>query len=78
MSKLHYKTRNMSDPRGKQGVYFCCHPKDFEQYFDMISDDILKNENCVIWYETEPEADYDTEELLFDLSQMKLFIIPIN
>lgn len=44
----------------------------------MISDDILKNENCVIWYETEPEADYDTEELLFDLSQMKLFIIPIK
>ena len=51
MERLGYKTRGMSNPQGKQRVYFTCHPADFEIYFEKISEEILKLQNCAIWYD---------------------------
>lgn len=73
MEKLSYKTRGMSSPQGKQRVYFTCHPADFKLYFEKISEEILKLQNCAIWYKKELE-EVDTA----DLSQMQLFVIPIT
>ena len=39
--KLQYKTRGMSEPKGKPKVYFSCHPEDFELYFEPISKELL-------------------------------------
>ena len=78
MSKLNYKTRGGSSPQGKPRVYFCCHPADFEKYFELISEEVLAEQNCTIYYETEPSDPYDEEELFSYLGQMQLFIMPVT
>lgn len=73
---IEYKTRGMSDPKGKPKVYFCCHPEDFKVYFEPISEEILGTQNCAIWYST-----VDTlfnEEFQIELRQMQLFVMPIT
>ena len=50
MSDFRYKTRGMTSPQGKAKVYFCCHPEDFSSYFPMISDEILRYQNCAVSY----------------------------
>lgn len=76
--KLQYKTRGNSSPQGKPRVYFSCHPADFRLYFQPISEEILEKQNCAIWYDTEPEAEYDSEPFKLSLSQMQLFVIPVT
>ena len=50
MSDFRYRTRIGDSPRGKQKLYFCCHPDDFEKYFDIIASDIFKcNDNCAFY-----------------------------
>lgn len=73
---IEYKTRGMSDPKGKPKVYFCCHPEDFKVYFESISEEILGTQNCAIWYST-----VDTlfnQELQLELRKMQLFVMPIT
>ncbi len=53
---LHYKTRGMSDPKGKPKVYFSCHPDDFDKAFPVISEDLLRHANCAVWFDAEYEA----------------------
>lgn len=74
METLKYKTRGNSHPRGKSKVYFCSHPDDFQLYFDSLSDDILEIENCAIYY----HENLNEEDLLDDLSQMQMVVIPIT
>ena len=73
---MAYKTRGMSDPKGKPRVYFCCHPEDFEVYFEPISEEILNTQNCAIWYNTGGTLFY--EELQMELRQIQLFVMPIT
>ncbi len=47
MAKLLFKTRGGS-PQGKPRVYFCCHPDDFDRFFEPISEEILKKHNCAV------------------------------
>lgn len=47
MAKSRYKTRGMSSPQGKPRAYFCCHPADFQTYFETVSNEVLvKQQNC--------------------------------
>ncbi len=79
MSNLKYKTKGNSSPNKKQRVYFCCHPKDFKRYFDEICEDIFKNQNCVLYYHAiEYDDTVDEEELIENLSQMQLFVVPVT
>ncbi|MCC8045795.1 MAG: TIR domain-containing protein [Clostridiales bacterium] len=78
MAKLCYKTRGNSSPQGKSRVYFSCHPQDFDLYFTDLSDEILKKQNCVIWYDSDPHEEVIQNELLADLEEMQLFVIPIT
>ena len=79
MSRLQYRLPIGTDPRGRQKIYFCCHPDDFDTYFDVICKDIFaKEENCVIFYESNSDEDYDREELLFQLAEMQLFVVPVT
>ena len=41
MAVLKYKTRGDSTPSGKAKIFFCCHPDDFDLYFEKICKDIL-------------------------------------
>ncbi|MBR2987070.1 MAG: TIR domain-containing protein [Clostridia bacterium] len=72
---LFCKTRNDSSPQGKPKVYFACHPDDFK-YFDTISDEILTEVNCAVFYHTQPIE--NEEAHLRDLSEMNLIVIPIT
>lgn len=76
MANLKYKTRGNCDPQGKSKVYFCCHQKDFNRYFESISDEILAKQNCAIWY---IDGSVDRNEEFFEnLLQMQLFVMPIT
>ena len=78
MSKLSYRTIADERPQGKPNVYFSCHPEDFGRYFEEYATKILKIQSCAIWYEAEPEADYDKDDLELNLSQMQLFVMPVT
>ena len=78
MAELNFKTRGNSSPQGKPRVYFTCHPEDFKEYFDFITDDILKRQNCVVFY-LEPDAVIgDDAEYEMNLSQMQLIVVPVT
>ncbi len=76
MSGLNWKTRKKISPQGIPKVYFCCHKEDFGRCFDIISDEILAIQSCSIWY----KEDFDSlnDELLDDLKQMQLFVMPVT
>ncbi len=76
MATLKYKTRGNSSPQGKPRVYFCCHPEDFNKYFESISDEILAKQNCAFWY-SDKEVVRD-EDFFLDLKQMQLFVMPVT
>ena len=77
MAQLKYKTRGMTNPKGKPRVYFCCHPEDHARYFDEISDMLLEKQNCAIWY-LDDGGEMTEEELFGDLRQMQLFVMPVT
>ena len=77
MGTLQHKTRGNSSVQGKGRVYFSCHPEDFDTYFEMVSKDILEKQNCVIWYDKEPESAWD-EQIATDISHMRLMVIPVT
>lgn len=76
--KLCVNTRGGSDARGKPRVYLACHPEDFDTAIQMISEDLLRHVNCAVWYDAEPEADYDTLELRASLEEMQLFVAAVS
>lgn len=76
MASLKYKVRGNSSPQGKPRVYFCCHPEDFNKYFESVSDEILAKQKCTIWYTD--EAVVHDEDFLADLKQMQLFVMPVT
>ncbi len=78
MAKFNYITRGMSAPHKKQKVYFCCHPEDVSSYIERISGEILELHNCAVWYDAEPETEYEKEELEDYLLQMQMFVIPVT
>ncbi len=76
MTALNFKTRGMCDPKGKARVYFCCHPEDFTLYFESVCNDILRMQNCAVWY-SDTTADRDGE-FLQQLHEMQLFVMPVT
>ncbi|MBQ4371394.1 MAG: tetratricopeptide repeat protein [Firmicutes bacterium] len=78
MSKLLYKTVAGERPQGKPYVYFSCHPDDLKEYFGEYAQKIMNIQDCAFWYESEPEAAWDAEELEAELSQMQLFVMPVT
>ncbi len=80
MFNCKYKTRGRSSAQGKPRVYFCCHHDDFDEYFDSISDSILKISDCAIYYRDcgERVASPSVEEMKEFFSLIKLFVIPVT
>ena len=76
--KLQYKTRGMSDPKGKPKVYFSCHPEDFNEALPLITEDLLKHANCAVFYDEEIKSaepsDEETEDILKEM-QLVVFAV---
>lgn len=77
MSILSYKTKNNASAYGIPKVYFCCHSKDLNAFFDDIVNEIFSKQNCSVWYHGEDIPEY-TNEFFEDLQQMNLFVVPIT
>lgn len=48
MKQLRYKTLCDVTPLGKSKVFFCALPSEFDEYFDKISNEILRAQDCSI------------------------------
>ena len=60
-------------------VYFCSDPYDFNLYFRTICSDVFAlQENCAIFYEEDPAAEYEECELFALLAEMRLIVVPIT
>ena len=72
---MKFKPNNIN-PQGRPKVYFCCHPNDFDNYFENVSNEILEKQKCTIWYdENEDERD---DEYLSNIKEMQLFVMPVT
>ena len=77
--KLQYKTRGMSDPKGKPKVYFSSHPEDFDEALPLIAEDLLSHANCAIFYDEENgSADFVETELEDVLKEMQLVVFAVT
>ena len=76
---MRYKTRWNRSPQGKEKVFFCCSQADFEKVFEEITEDILKEQDVVIWYyENAEQKSTNIDEYEEQLSQMQLVVIPVS
>ena len=77
--KLKYKTRGMSDPKGKPKVYFSSHPEDFDEALPLITEDLLNHANCAVFYDEEigsaGPADEEVEDIL---KEMQLVVFAVS
>ena len=77
--KLQYKTRGMSDPKGKPKVYFSSHPEDFNEALPLITEDLLNHANCAVFYDEEigsaGPADEEVEDIL---KEMQLVVFAVS
>lgn len=72
---MKFKPDNIN-PQGRPKVYFCCHPNDFDNYFEVVSNEILEKQKCTIWYaENEDERN---DEYFSNLKEMQLFVMPVT
>lgn len=72
---MKFKPNNIN-PQGRSKVYFCCHPNDFDNYFEIVSNEILEKQKCTIWYaENEDERN---DEYLSNLKEMQLFVMLVT
>ncbi len=78
MVDFMFKTRGMTNPRGKTKIYFTCHPDDFELTFDKICDDILGIHDCAIYYTEKMDSIISEDDLKINFDLMNLFVIPIT
>lgn len=77
--KIVWRTRGtIASPQGKPRVFLTGHPADLPACSEDIIKDILKIQDCSIYYDEEPGTPCDEEELLRELEQMQLIIIPVT
>ena len=77
--KLQYKTRGMSDPKGKPKVYFSSHPEDFDEALPLITEDLLNHANCAVFYDEEiGSAGFADEEVDDILKEMQLVVFAVS
>ena len=78
MARIAYKTHGNPNPQGKPRVWFCAHPDDYKAFLDTSAEEILKKQDCAVYYDEEPIAGYDEKEFFFELGRMNLFIMPVT
>lgn len=90
--RLSVRTKGNSTPRGKRKVFFTSHPDDFDQFLDVICDDIFKTQDCAIYFASDGtptaasgnsgpahgSADGNLAEGYLELGEMNLFVIPVT
>lgn len=78
MSIIKCRTKGNTSPTGKPKIYFCCHPDDFELYFDKLCNDIFQIRDCAIFYTEDMSLPVNKEEAEIIIGGNNLFIIPVT
>ena len=78
MEKLQWKTRNSINPQGLARVYVSCRPADFAPYFSSATDDILRLQNCALWFLPPEETVTDWDFHQSNLQQMNLLVLLVT
>jgi len=77
MSELKYKQLGRGSVKESQKVYYCASPDDHEKFFESIAVSLATCYSDIsLWYRDDPFK--ETEDILFDLSQMNLFVVPVT
>ncbi len=74
MADMLFKTRGNASPSGKARVYFCCHPDDFDRYFESVCEYIFNSHDCAVYYSDDMESAMDET----DLESCNLFVAPVT
>ncbi len=74
---IKYSAQNTINISRKPKAYFSCHPDDFTKYKDVIVNDLLKHNDCAIYYYS-PDAQINENTRNFDLSDIKLFVFAVT
>ena len=78
MAKFSYKTRNDVEPTKLQKIWLCAHPDDVDSFLENDANIIHSLVNCAIWYDKTTNENIEHEELLENLNDMKLFVVPVT
>ena len=78
MYDIKYKTRNNADYHNMAKIYFSCHHDDHNQFFETISNDILQQCDCAVFYDENPLSEYDKEEYCHLLSTASIIVVPVT
>ena len=78
MAEFKVKIKGGADPHDKPRVYFCCHPDDFDRYFEKICEDVFKTHDPAIYYTEDMSEALDENNINVDLRRMNLFLVPIT
>ena len=62
----------------KPKVLFACHPDDYKTALPLISGDILRHSNCVIWYSEEEHVFENEDEAKALLEDMQLLTLAVT
>ena len=78
MAEFKYRVKNEENIKDKPRVYFTCHPSDFDKYFDRVAADILRTQDCVIYYTADMTEALSEENLSVDIHRMNLVVVPVT
>lgn len=78
MAKLAYIPETLVRPREKPGVYLAIHPADRPLWFETLVKEIRGAQDCVVWFDEEPEEPWDEELHLSDMEEMNLIVFPVT
>ena len=78
MAEFKYRVKNEKDIKDKPRVYFTCHPSDFDKYFDRVAADILRTQDCAIYYTADMTEPLSAENLSVDIHRMNLVVVPVT
>lgn len=70
MSGWKYRTRGDEQPHDLPQVYLCCHPQDFGECFERVTNEILTHVRCAVWYtdaDTPRDQDFFTTLATMDM-----------
>ena len=75
---LKYLMRGAGGTKERPGVFFACHPADFDKALPLLSEDILDHAKCAVWYNEDPSEYPDQEELEAVLGEMQLVVFAVT
>lgn len=76
--QIAFAARGGLSPQGKPRVWLTGHPDEIGQYREEIAADLLRAQNCAVYYDETPNAPCEEAELFAQLEQMQLVVLAVT